>query len=190
MGVGVCLFQQYAKLPQRVTRRHFKGAVWLAINQAHKAASGMNCLVFFLTSVPRRRRHVGRPALHLKDCSELFMRVVLTINEKNKKNESLCSSVLEYREASAFANDIPESLKKVNFFLSEESVTFRFLRAACLANIKGSVGLILAKASDMRISIPLDLSSRFFIPPPRFIRSRRPTTLLAPSFVFSPLRSA
>jgi hypothetical protein len=33
--------------------------------------------------------------------------------------------------------------------------------------------LILAKASVMRISIPLDLSSRPFIPPPRFMRSRR-----------------
>jgi hypothetical protein len=52
------------------------------------------------------------------------------------------------------------------------------------------VGLILAKDSVMRISIPLDLSSRSFIPPPRFIRSRRPTTLLAPSLVVSPLCSA
>jgi len=84
-----------------------------------------------------------------------------------------------HREASALANDIPE-----------KSGHFRFLRAACLANFKGSVGLILAKASAMRISIPLDLSSRTFIPPPRFIRSRRPTALLAPSLVFSPLRSA
>ena len=31
---------------------------------------------------------------------------------------------------------------------------FRFLRAACLANLKGSVGFILAKASVMRVSIP------------------------------------
>ena len=84
-----------------------------------------------------------------------------------------------HREALALANDIPE-----------ESGHFRFLRAVCLANIKGSVGLILAKASDMRISIPLDLSSRPFIPLPHFIRSRRPTTLLAPSLVFSPRCSA
>ena len=82
------------------------------------------------------------------------------------------------REASALANDIPE-----------ESGHFRFLRVECLASIKGSVGLILAKASVMRISMPLDLSSRPFIPPPRFIRSRRPTLLLTPSLVFSPLRS-
>jgi hypothetical protein len=64
-----------------------------------------------------------------------------------------------HREASALANDIPE-----------ESGHSRFLRAACLANIKGSVGLILTKPSDMRISIPLDLSSRPFISPPRFLR--------------------
>ena len=51
-----------------------------------------------------------------------------------------------HREASTLANELPE-----------ESDQFRFLRAACLANIKGSVGLILAKASTMRISIPLDL---------------------------------
>ena len=84
-----------------------------------------------------------------------------------------------HREALALANDIPE-----------ESGQFRFLRATCFTNIKGSVGLILAKASAMRISIPLDLLSRPFIPLPRFIRSRRPTTLLVPSLVFSPRRSA
>ncbi len=83
-----------------------------------------------------------------------------------------------HREASALAHDIPE-----------ESSHFRFLRATCLGSIKGSVGLILAKASVMRISIPLDLSSRPFIPLPHFIRSRRSTTLLAPSLVFSPMCS-
>jgi hypothetical protein len=84
-----------------------------------------------------------------------------------------------HREASSLVNDIPE-----------ESGHFRFLRATCLTNIKGSVGLILAKDSVMRISIPLDLSSRPFIPPPRFLRSRRPTTLITPSLVFSRLPSA
>jgi hypothetical protein len=73
-----------------------------------------------------------------------------------------------HREASALDNELPE-----------ESEQFRFLDAACFANIKGSVGLILAKASAMRISIPLDLSSRPFIPLPRFMRSRRVTPLLA-----------
>ena len=84
-----------------------------------------------------------------------------------------------HREASALANELPE-----------ESDQFRFLRAACFANIKGSVGLILAKTSDIRISIPLDLSSRSFIPLPRFMRPRRVTPLLAPSLVFSPRRFA
>jgi hypothetical protein len=83
-----------------------------------------------------------------------------------------------HREASALPNDIPE-----------ESGHFRFLHAPCLANIKGSVGLILAKASAMRISIPLDLSSRPFIPPPCLFHSRRSTTLLTPSLVFSHMRS-
>ncbi len=73
--------------------------------------------------------------------------------------------------------------------IQEESGQFRFLRVVCLANIKGSVGLILAKDSVMRISMPLDLSSRPFIPLSCFIRSRRPTTLLDPSLVFSSLCS-
>ena len=80
-----------------------------------------------------------------------------------------------HRGASALANE-----------LLKESDQFHFLRATCLANLKGSVGLILAKASAMRILIPLDLSSRSFIPLPRFIRSRRPIPLLAPSLVLFP----
>jgi hypothetical protein len=84
-----------------------------------------------------------------------------------------------HREASALANE-----------LSEESVQFRFLRASCFANLKGVVGLIMVKASGMRISIPLDLASRSSTPFPRFIRSCRPTPLLAPSLVLFPLRSA
>jgi hypothetical protein len=80
-----------------------------------------------------------------------------------------------HREASALANE-----------LQEESEQFRFLRSVCYANIKGSVGLILAKASVMRISIRLDLSSRSFIPLPRFMRPRRAAPLLVPSLVFTP----
>ncbi len=48
-----------------------------------------------------------------------------------------------HRETSSLSNEIPE-----------ESEQFRLLRTDCYANIKGSVGLILAKASAMRISIP------------------------------------
>ena len=62
-----------------------------------------------------------------------------------------------HREASALTNELPE-----------ESDPFRFLCAACLTNVKGSVGLILAKASVMRISIPLELSSRSVLPLLRF----------------------
>jgi hypothetical protein len=67
---------------------------------------------------------------------------------------------------------------------------FRFIRDSYFVNLKGAVGLIMTKASDMWISIPLDLSSRPFIPLPRFIRSRRPTPLLDPSLVLFPPRSA
>ena len=65
-------------------------------------------------------------------------------------DEFICLLFLHaHREASALANE-----------LSEESDQFHFLRASCFANLKGVVGLIMAKASDMWISIPLDLSSR------------------------------
>jgi hypothetical protein len=84
-----------------------------------------------------------------------------------------------HREASALANELPE-----------ESEQFRFLRAASFANIMGSVGLILAKTSVIRISIPLDLSSRSFIPLSCFMWPRRVTPLLAPSLVFPPRRLA
>ena len=52
--------------------------------------------------------------------------------------------------------------------LSEESDQFRFLRAVCLTNLKGSVGLILTKSLVIRISISstfhlgLDLSTIYF----------------------------
>ncbi len=54
-----------------------------------------------------------------------------------------CSRLLflyAHRETSALANEIPE-----------ESGQFRFLRASCFGNMKGSVGLILAKTSVMTI---------------------------------------
>ena len=108
-----------------------------------------------------------------------FMSVEVDIAVRIDDDFLLLLFLHAHREASALANDIPE-----------ESGHFRFLHAACLSNIKGSVELILAKASAMRISIPLDLSSSPFIPLPCLIHSRRPTTLLGPSLVFSPLRSA
>jgi hypothetical protein len=77
----------------------------------------------------------------------------------------------DHREASTLTNEIPGQ--------------FRFLRPGCLGNIKGSLGLLLVKTPVMRISIPLDLSSRTFIPLPRFNRSRRPTSLLGFPRLFS-----
>ncbi len=77
-----------------------------------------------------------------------------------------------HRDASALAGELPE-----------ESAQFRLIRTACLANLKGSIGLMLSKTSDMRVTIPLDLSTRPFIPLPRFIRTHTTTPLLIPSIV-------
>ena len=76
------------------------------------------------------------------------------------------------REASALAGELPEELAQ-----------FRFIRAACWDNLKGSIGLMLDKASVMRVTIPLDLSSRSFIPLPHFIHTRTTESLLTPSIV-------
>jgi hypothetical protein len=84
-----------------------------------------------------------------------------------------------HREASILAGELPE-----------ESEQFCFLRASRLANLKGSVGLILAKASAMRVTIPIDLSTRPFIPLPRFFNSRRVPPLLNKSLVLIPQQSA
>ena len=108
-----------------------------------------------------------------------FMPVAVDTGDRIYDDFSLLLFLQGHREDSARTNELPE-----------ESDQFRFLRTVCLDNIKGSVGLILTKFSVMRISIPLDLSSRPFIPLPRFIRARRSTPLLAPSLVFSPRGSA
>ena len=84
-----------------------------------------------------------------------------------------------HREASILAGELPE-----------ESEHFRFLRASRLANLKGSVGLILAKASAMRVTIPIDLSTRPFTPLPCFFNSRRVPPLLNQSLVLIPQQSA
>jgi hypothetical protein len=77
-----------------------------------------------------------------------------------------------------FSRDNVSGEKKVvTKELPEKSDQFRFLRTTCFTNLKGSVGLILAKTSVMRISIPLDLSSRHFIALPCLIRSSRPIPL-------------
>ena len=68
--------------------------------------------------------------------------------------------------------------------LPEESEQFRFFRVSRLVNIKDSVRLILVEVSLMRVTIPIDLSTRSFIPLPRFFNSRRPTPLLTPPLIF------
>jgi hypothetical protein len=72
-----------------------------------------------------------------------------------------------HREASILPGEVPE-----------ESEQFRFLRASRLANLKGSLGLILVKTSTILVTIPIDLSTRPFIPLPRFFNSRRVSPLL------------
>ena len=79
------------------------------------------------------------------------------------------------RESRELAGEVPE-----------ESAQFRFIRAACLVNLKGSLGLMLGKATTMRFTIPLDLSTNPFIPLPRFIRTRVSTPRLTPSLVLIP----
>jgi hypothetical protein len=76
------------------------------------------------------------------------------------------------RESSALVGELPE-----------ESPQFRFIRAACLADLKGSIWLMLGKVSAIRVTIPLDLSARSFVPLPRFIRTRNTTPLLTPSLL-------
>ena len=66
---------------------------------------------------------------------------------------------------------------------TEESAQFHFIRAACLSNLKGSIGLMLAKSSVIRVTIPLDLSPRSFISLPRFLHTRTTTSLLTPTIV-------
>jgi hypothetical protein len=80
-----------------------------------------------------------------------------------------------HRESSVLTNELPEESDQFRLEIDPE---FRFLHSACLTNLKGSVGVLFPKASVMRISIPIDLSSRPFIPLPWFIRSRCQTPIL------------
>ena len=65
-----------------------------------------------------------------------------------------------------------------------------FLASCTLGELKGSVGLILANASAMRVTVPIELSTRSFIPLPCFFNSRRAPPLLTPSPVLFPQQSA
>ncbi len=124
------------------------------------------------TVVRKKILHYRQMCTNLSDPIE-FLPVPTDTSDRIDDDFSRSLFLHAHREASALGNEIPES-----------SGQFRFVRTAFFPNIKGSVGLILTKSSVMRISVPFDLSSRSFIPLPYFIRSRRPTTLLAPYFVF------
>jgi hypothetical protein len=82
----------------------------------------------------------------------------------------------EYREAGILVGELSEH--------------FRFFRPGRLAYLKGSVGLILDKASAIRVTIPIDLSTCPFIPLPPFFNSRRVPPLLNQSLVLIPQHSA
>ncbi len=84
-----------------------------------------------------------------------------------------------HRETSILTGELPE-----------ESEQFRFFRASRLGNLKDSVGLIVVKASAIRVTIPIDLSTRSFIPLPRFFNSRRVSPLLNQSLVLIPQQFA
>ena len=62
----------------------------------------------------------------------------------------------DHRDPSPLSGEFPE-----------ESDQFRFIRPPCLTNLKDSIGLMLVETSVMRVTIPLDLSTRTFIPLPR-----------------------
>jgi len=84
-----------------------------------------------------------------------------------------------HREASALAGELPE-----------ESDQFRLLRAACLANLEGPVGLIIAKASG-HFTISLDISifyAAFHAPPSLLsLSSCPPSSCSFPSLISSTL---
>jgi hypothetical protein len=80
--------------------------------------------------------------------------VPLTVDTTSRLYDDFIRLIFLYdhRESSALSNELPKELDQ-----------FCFLRVACFANMKGDVGLIMTKASGIRISIPsipLDLSSR------------------------------
>jgi hypothetical protein len=80
-------------------------------------------------------------------------------------------------------------IEKLVFWRENYLRKFRFLQASHFANLKESVGLILAKASVIRFTIPIDLSTWSFIPLPRFFNSRRVPPLLNQSLVLIPQQS-
>ena len=92
------------------------------------------------------------------DRSDPIVFLPITVNTSGRVYEDFTRLFFFHaqREASILAGELPE-----------ESEQFRFFRVSRLSNLEGSVGLILAKASPMWVTIPIDLSTRPFIPLPR-----------------------
>jgi hypothetical protein len=81
----------------------------------------------------------------------VFLTIVVDTSDRIYDDFGRLLFLHSHREGLTLTHEIPEV-----------SGEFRFLRTSVFVNIKGSVGLILAKTSIMRISIPLDLSSQSF----------------------------
>jgi hypothetical protein len=109
----------------------------------------------------------------------VFLPIVVSTSGRVYEDFTRLFFLHSHRETSILAGELPE-----------ESERFRFLRASRLSNLKDSVGLILAKTSAMRVTIPIDLSTRSFIPLPLFLNSRRVSPLLNQSLVLIPQQSA
>ncbi len=93
------------------------------------------------TVVRGKIRHYHRLYLNRPD-PIAFLPVTVDTSDRVYDDFSRLLFLYAHREASALANELPE--------VSDQ---FHFLRVACLSNLKGSMGLILAKASSMRISV-------------------------------------
>jgi hypothetical protein len=105
----------------------------------------------------------------------------ITVNTSGRVYEDFTQLLFlhTHRETSILTGELPE-----------ESDQFRFWRASHLANLKDSVGLILAKTSGIRVTIPIDLSTWSFMSLPLFFNSRRVPPLLNQSLVLIPEQSA
>jgi hypothetical protein len=104
------------------------------------------------TAAQVKNRHYKRLYAELPD-PVVFLPVAASTSGRINEETLRLLFLHANREASALAGEVPE-----------KSAQFRFVRAACLANLKGSLGLMLAKAAAMRLTIPLDLSTKAFIP--------------------------
>ncbi len=96
---------------------------------------------------------------------DVFMSVAASTSGRINEEYLILLFLHTNRESGVLSGEVPE-----------ESTQFR-------SNLKGSIRLMLAKVSVMRVTIPLDLPTRSFIPLPRFIHTGNTIPLLTPSLV-------